>query len=209
MSLRSELAVAATAAIEQAVNGFLQLDPNSARSLGRFEGKVIAMVLEGSGVTLYCLPGQNGMHIMTQYTGPVDTTIAGRPAAMLRLAVGDSRQVLFSGEVTIRGDVELGQRFKRMLDKLHIDWEEHLSRLTNDLIAHKLGFVAREAASWLQNAGQRLSRDGAEYLQQEVFATPTHEEVEAYYQGVETLRDDVARLAARIQQLNSKLKTER
>lgn len=205
MSIRSELAVATTAAIEQAVNAYLKLDPDSSNMLARFEGRVIALELEGTGVTLYCLPGSQGMNIMTLYDGPVDTTLAGRPYSMLRLALGDSKKVLFSGDVTIRGDVELGQRFKQSLDKLDIDWEEHLAHLSNDIIAHKAGHFVREIGTWLRNAGERLSRDSAEYLQQEAFSTPDRNDVEAFYRGVETLRDDVARLEARLQLLHKHL----
>lgn len=199
-TLTGELAVAATAAIEQAINAWLKLDPDSDTLLARFADRVIAMELEGTGLTLYCLPATDGMRIMTLYDGPVDTTLSGRPLALLKLALGDSKKVLFAGEVTIRGDVETGQRFKQALDQLDIDWEEHLSRLTGDIIAHKAGQLVRDIAGWVSNAGERLSHNGAEYLQQEVFTTPSREAVEAFYQGVETLRDDVARLEARIQQ---------
>jgi ubiquinone biosynthesis protein UbiJ len=205
MSLPAEIAVATTAAIEQAINAVLKLDPDSSALLSRFNGKVIALQMEGTGLILYCLPASDGMNIMTAYEGPVDTTLSGRPWAMLRLALGDSKKVLFSGEVTISGDVELGQRFKQTLDRLDIDWEEHLARLTNDVVAHKANYFAREVGSWLRNASERLSRDGAEYLQQEVYATPTRADVEDFYRGVETLRDDVERLAARLQMLTSQL----
>jgi ubiquinone biosynthesis protein UbiJ len=205
MSLPAEIVVATTAAIEQAINAFLKLDPDSSAMLSRFDGKVIALRMEGAGLTLFCLPGNDGMNIMTAYEGPVDTTLSGRPWAMLRLALGDSRKVLFSGDVTISGDVELGQRFKQTLDRLDIDWEEHLARLSNDVVAHRAGHFAREVGSWLSNASERLSRDGAEYLQQEVYTTPTRADVEVFYRGVETLRDDVERLAARIQMLASRL----
>jgi ubiquinone biosynthesis protein UbiJ len=205
MSLSAEIAVVTTAAIEQAINAVLKLDPDSSAMLSRFDGKVIALHMEGAGLTMYCLPGKDGMNIMTAYEGPVDTTLSGRLWAMIRLALGDSRKVLFSGEVTISGDVELGQRFKQTLDRLDIDWEEHLAQLSNDVVAHKAGHFAREVSSWLRNASERLSRDGAEYLQQEVYTTPTRADVEVFYQGVETLRDDVERLAARIQMLASRI----
>ena len=205
MSLTAEITVATTAAIEQAINSLLRLDPDSRAMMSRFSGKVIALQIEGTGLTLYCLPGEDGMNIMTAYEGPVDTTIAGRPWAILRLALGDSKKVLFSGDVTIHGDVELGQRFKQTLDRLDIDWEEHLARLTNDVVAHKAGYVASEIGKWLNNAAQRLSRDGAEYLQQEIYTTPTRADVEGFYRDVETLRDDVDRLQARLQILGNRL----
>ena len=113
---------------------------------------------------------------------------------------GDSRRVLFEGEVKISGDVELGQQFKQVLDRLHIDWEEALSQLTGDIVAHKAGHFLREIGSWWANSRERLSANGAEYLQQEMWVLPTRAEVEQFYQAVETLRDDVARLKARLEQ---------
>lgn len=205
MSIASELAAAATEVLEQTINAALQLDPEGSAALGRFTGKVIAIELQGSPLTLFCLPGTGSLLLMTQFSGEPDTTLSGRPLALFKLVTGDSRRVLFEGEVKISGDVELGQQFKQVLDRLHIDWEEALSHFTGDIVAHKAGHLLREIDSWWQHTRERVSANGAEYLQQEMWVLPTRQEVEQFYQGVETLRDDVARLAARLELLTSKL----
>jgi len=205
MSLASELAAAATEVLEQTINAALQLDPEGSAALGRFTGKVIAIELQGSPLTLFCLPGTGSLLLMTQFSGEPDTTLSGRPLALFKLVTGDSRRVLFEGEVKISGDVELGQQFKQVLDRLHIDWEEALSHFTGDIVAHKVGHLLREVDSWWQHTRERISANGAEYLQQEMWVLPTRQEVEQFYEGVETLRDDVARLAARLELLTSKL----
>lgn len=205
MSLTAELAAAATEALEQSVNAALRLDPDGSAALGRFSGKVIAIELTGSPLTLFCLPGPGSLTLMSQYTGAPDTTLSGRPLALVKLVTGDSRRVLFEGEVKIHGDVELGQQFKQVLDQLHIDWEEALSHVTGDVVAHKAGHLLREVGTWWANTRERVSANGAEYLQQEMWVLPTRSEVEAFYQGVETLRDDVARLAAKLEHLKTKL----
>jgi ubiquinone biosynthesis protein UbiJ len=205
MSLGAELAAAATEALEHSVNAMLRLDPEGATALGRFTGKVIAIELAGSPLTLYCLPAAGSLSLLTHYSGDPDTTLTGRPLALLKLVSGDSRQVLFQGEVKIAGDVELGQQFKQTLDRLHIDWEEALSHFTGDIVAHKAGHLLREVGEWWANSRERLSANGAEYLQQELWLLPTRPEVEQFYQGVETLRDDVARLTAKLNQLKSQL----
>lgn len=205
MSFSAELAAAASEILEQSVNAALRLDPEGSAALGRFAGKVIAVELQGSPLTLYCLPSAGAMVLLTQYAGSPDTTLSGRPLALLKLATGDSRRVLFEGEVKIAGDVELGQQFKQVLDRLHVDWEEALAQLTGDLVAHKAGHLLREIASWWSTTGERVAANGAEYLQQEMWVLPTRPEVEQFYQGVETLRDDLARFAAKLAQLETKL----
>jgi len=205
MSLAAELAVAATEALEQGINTALRLDPDGSAALGRLTGKVIAIELEGSPLTLYCLPGPGSLTLLTHYAGEPDTILSGRPLALFKLVSGDSRRVLFEGEVKICGDVELGQHFKQVLDRLHLDWEEGLSHLTGDVVAHKAAHLLQEVVTWWGNARARVEVNGAEYLQQEIGVLPTRTEVEQFYQDVESLRDDVARLSARFELLKTKL----
>ncbi|MEJ2392488.1 MAG: SCP2 sterol-binding domain-containing protein [Gammaproteobacteria bacterium] len=198
MSLGAELAASAAELLEQSVNAALRLDPDGGAALGRFSGKVIAIELQDSPLTLYCLPAAGSLMLLSHYGGQPDTTLRGRPLALLKLVAGDSRRVLLEGEVRIEGDVELGQQFKQALDRLHIDWEEQLARISGDLVAHKAGNFLREVGDWWGKTRERLAANGAEYLQQEMWVLPTRAEVEQFYRGVETLRDDVARLAAKL-----------
>lgn len=203
MSLKAEVSMALTAALEAAINTYLQMDPETLQRLARFSDKVIAIELQDTGITLFCLPQAQGMTIMSQYQGEPDTTISGRPVSLAKLTILNDTQVMFAGDVTISGDVELGQGFKKLLENMDIDWEEHLSRVTGDIIAHKTGHAIREMASWWRNNSKRSQENAREYLQEEVQVIPDKEEVEAFFAGVETLRDDAARLAARISQLAS------
>jgi ubiquinone biosynthesis protein UbiJ len=203
MSLKAEMSMALTAALETAINAYLQMDPDTREKLAQLADKVIAIELVDTGITLFCLPQAAGMTIMTQYQGEADTTISGRPLSLARLSVMNDTQVMFAGEVTIRGDVELGQRFKKLLENMDIDWEEHLARVAGDVIAHKTGHAIRELAAWWRNNRERSQENGREYLQQEIQVIPDQEEAEAFYHDVEALRDDVARLAARIARLES------
>lgn len=203
MSLKAEVSMALTAALETAINSYLQLDTDTMQKLAGFSDKVIAIELQDTGLTLYCLPQPHGLTIMTHYEGEADTTISGRPVSLARLAVMDDTEVMFAGDVIIRGDVELGQRFKKLLENMDIDWEEHFARVAGDVIAHKTGHTIREMATWWRNSAERSRANAREYLQEEVQIIPDKEEVEAFYTAVETLRDDVARAAARISQLEA------
>lgn len=209
MSLKAEVSIALTAALEAAINTYLQMDPDTLQKLNDFSDKVIAIELQDTGIVLFCLPQAQGMTIMSQYQGEPDTTISGRPVSLAKLSVLGDTQVMFAGEVTIRGDVELGQRFKKLLENMDIDWEEHLSSIAGDVIAHKTGQAIREMASWWRNNRERAQENGREYLQEEVQIIPDKDEVEAFYAAVETLRDDAARLAARISHLETSRPTDK
>ncbi len=202
----SEIVIAVTAAMETAINTCLKMDPDALTQFARFSDKVIAIELEDTGIKLYCLPSALGISIMSQYQGEADTLISGRPLSMAKLALMNDTQVMFDGEVKITGDVELGQKFKKALERIDIDWEEHLSRVTGDVIAHKTGQAIREMASWWRNNTARAQTNGREYLQQEADVLPVGDEAEDLYHGIETLRDDTARIEARIKQLVSKHK---
>ena len=192
---------AALAALESAINATLALDPETVTRLGGLSGKVVAVELQGIGVTLFLLPGREGFRLMGHYDGEPDTILSGTPLALLRLRSGAPGEGLFSGEVTIRGDVELGQRMQRIIGGLDIDWEEHLSHLTGDVVAHQIGSLVRGMTRWGQRAADTLQRDFVDYVQEERRDLPSKWELDEFLAAVDTLRSDTDRIAARIDRL--------
>jgi ubiquinone biosynthesis protein UbiJ len=199
------IGVAALAGLEQALNAALALDPKTAERLARLQGKLIAVELRGTGITLTLQPTVEGkLRLMGDYDGEVDTTLHGAPFSLLRMGIGRAGEGMFSGEVVIDGDVELGTQIQRVFEKLDIDWEEHLSRLTGDIVAHQIGNTVRGLFSWGQRAADHLGRDVADYLQEENDTLPVAWEVAEFIQGVDTLRSGVDRMEARVKRLASK-----
>jgi len=194
--------VAALGALEFAVNGALALDPETLRRLGQLEGRVVAVELREPTMQLFLAPHGGGLRLMGWFDGTADTTLSGGAASFLKLARGGS---LASGEITIRGDVELGREFQRIFATLDLELEEHLSRLTGDVIAHELGNLARGFTAWTQRAGETLRRSTRDYLQEESGILPTRVEVEAFTRAVEALRADADRLEARLKHLRRQL----
>lgn len=201
-----ELNAAFTAALENALNGYLRLAPESLAQLGQLQGKIIAVELRGLNQTLYLLPDTQGLMIQGHHEGPPNATLAGTPVAFAELSLGSNpNRVLFRGDVTISGDIKLGQDFKRILDELDVDWEEVLSHYTGDVVAHKMGDLLRGLNQWGKHALTTLGQNGAEYLQQEAFELPFAEEVQPFLSEINPLRDDVERLAARVARLQNTL----
>jgi ubiquinone biosynthesis accessory factor UbiJ len=192
-------------ALSVALNGYLRLDANTLQRLGALSGKVIAIELRGLDLTFYLLPHADGIRIEGELDAVApDAWLSGAPLSLARLGVvKHEKGTLFSGDVEIRGDIELGQRFKAILDGIDIDWEEHVSRVTGDVIAHQAGNMARRALQWGRDTLDTVSRDVVEYLHEESRDLPTRSEVGEFLEKVDTLRLDVERLEARVQRLQS------
>lgn len=199
------LPVAALMAMEKAINATLALDPNTLRRLARLDGKVIAVDMQGTGAKIYLMPNPNGLRLMGHYEGMVDTTLRGAPLSLLRMSSGKAGEGLFSGEVTIEGDVETGQQLQRILQGLDIDWEEHLSRLTGDVIGHQIGQTVRGIADFGKHTLATFGLNLGEYLQEERTVLPANAQVTAFINEVDTLRMAADRLEARIKRLHHAL----
>ena len=200
------IGVAALAGLEQALNAALALDPKTGERLARLQGKLIAVELRGTGITLTLQPTSEGkLRLMGDYDGDVDTTLRGAPFALLHMGIGRTGEGMFSGEVEIDGDVNLGQQIQRVFEKLDIDWEEHISRLTGDIVAHQIGNSMRGLFAWGQRTADHLGKDVADYLQEENDTLPVDWEVDEFIQGVDTLRSDVDRIEARVKRLSKQI----
>jgi ubiquinone biosynthesis protein UbiJ len=129
---------------------------------------------------------------------PPDATISGGPLSLLALSGPAPEAVLQRGDVRIDGDAELAQKFRELALLLRPDLEEELSLVLGDVPAHQLGRFARAAFGWTQKAAATTVRNVAEYLGHERRDLVPRSEAEQFLQGVDTLREDVDRLAARI-----------
>jgi len=192
------------AGLEAALNRYLRLDPDTAARMAALQPRSIAIELTPLQLTLYVLPADSGVRLPPRLETAPDTVLRGTPLGLAQLGLGSqSGKTLFSGSVTIEGDVETGQAFKAILDEMDIDWEEQLSRLTGDVVAHQLGNTARRATSALRHGRRTLEKDLGEFLQEELQVLPTRIETENFSADVARLGMDTDRLAARIRRLQT------
>jgi len=206
MSLPTEIILTLTEALETSINLVLKQDSVTLEKFARLQGKVIAFELTDLNLTLYLFPHTEGVQVQYLYQGQADTTLQGSALAFINMSLGDSTESFFSGEVRIKGEIELGQHFKRILDQLDLDWEEWLSAYTGDLVAFKAGNLIRSFNSWGKNALNILELDAREYIQDEGQLTPHSAELEEFTNNISQLRDDTARLEARVSRLQKLIK---
>ena len=140
----------------------------------------------------------------TFYTGEVDATIHGSPMALIQLSSADNAGAsMLDSDVVIDGDMRVAEKFSAILKEVNIDWEELLSKLVGDIIAHQAGQVVRSGSDWFSQSIEAMKLNTSEYLTEESKVTPAEAEIEYYMDQVDELRMDTDRLEARIKNLAS------
>jgi ubiquinone biosynthesis protein UbiJ len=127
-----------------------------------------------------------------------DAVIEGTPLAFLRLATNEATKSIRAGGMDVRGDAEVAEGFRRLLEAARPDFEEELSRLTGGAAAHYIAGFARDAVAFGQRAGDAFARNVSEYLSEESRDVPARVEVEEFLAGVDRFREAVDRLEARV-----------
>ena len=189
---------------ERVINRVLRLDPDAQRRFGELAGKtvLIEVAVEGAPLRVFVSPSADGIGLQRACERTPDVTISGTASIFLRQWRG--REAAVSDELTIRGDIELGQRFQRALSALDPDWEEGLARVLGDLPAHQIARFVRAARVCAREAAATLADDTAEYLKEEAFILAKRERVAEFLRAVDVLRSDADRLEQRLQRLAKK-----
>ncbi len=130
---------------------------------------------------------------------------AGGEAAGLTVTVkGDAAAAALKGEdyllraVEVSGTAKLAEAVMHLVRHLRWDFEEDLSRVTGDVVAHRVAQGARALAAWAPDAAQRFSESLAADASDEAKLVLGRAELEAFAAGVRELRDGVERLEARV-----------
>ncbi len=174
-----------------------------ARDLCReLDGRVIAVRVRDSFLALYFRVTTAGLELQTDYVDEPDTIITGSLLTLSRLLTGDAAEAIRSGRIEIDGDTETATRFRELLRFARPDVEERLSGLLGDAGARQAGELVRSIGLWGQRVADTLTRNVSEYVTEERGDLPARGEVEAFYAEVDRLRDDAARLEARVRALS-------
>ena len=192
------------ATIEFALNHVIELDPQGKELIRNFHGKVIKLDILNPDISIYVLAQGNVFQLLENFDGDIDTTIRARLIDLAQISLmnkNEKNQAVFQGRIKIEGNISLGQQFQSLFSKLDIDWEEHLSHITGDIIAHQLFSSGKKLLSWGKNSNKTLQADIAEFLQYETRDLIEKRETILFLDQIDGLRTAVDRLEARINRL--------
>lgn len=160
-----------------------------------FAGKSARFECLPFALTLQVRPdGQ--VDIATQATP--DVTFRASPGIALRLAARDEAAWR---EVSVSGDIQFAAAVDHVCRNLRWDAEEDLARLFGDIVAHRMALTAGTLQQWGAQAADNLVRSFAEYWTEEQPLIAHAGDVEQFNRDVDRLRDDIARLEKRMENL--------
>ena len=130
----------------------------------------------------------------------MELTLTIKPGALPHLLSGSDALLQ---HVDISGNADLASTVQFLFRNLKWDAEEDLSKLIGDIAARRIAAAGRDFFAWQKDALLRTGQNFAEYWTEEQPLLARPEEVARFSRDVETLRDDVTRLEARLAQLQA------
>jgi ubiquinone biosynthesis protein UbiJ len=173
-----------------------------ARELAReLSGATIVIRARETCISTFFTFGDDTVTLATEYTEEPDVVITGSLLTLTKMIGGGGEAAIRNGDVDLTGDAATAQRFQKLLEFAKPDIEEEMSRIIGDVAAHRLAQVARGIGDWARETRSTMGNNVREYLQEESRDVPTRYEVDRFTQRVGALRDDVERIAARLNRL--------
>ena len=190
------------ATLQKAINHALKLDPSMPMKLEALHGKTLEMIISPLQVHFFIRFMHQEIQLLARNHGPADTIMHSSPLGLIRLSILPASKVrsLFNDQIKMTGDILFGQAVKHLFDNIDIDWEGHLAHFTGDVVAYQIGSVIRRGLAFKQQLQTSLQHHVTEYLQEEIRTFPPREEVNDFFNDIDTLSLRVERLAAHINQ---------
>ena len=187
--------------IARLLNRNIQSTTPARKLCSELVGTVVAVRVSKSDVTAWFVVRDDRLDVTTETQEDPDVTISGSLLTLARMATDGNMQALRAGSLEMTGDAILAEKFQQLLEFAKPDLEEELSGVVGDAAAHRIGEFARGVSKWGTEARATMGDNIREYLQEESRDLPTRYEMDRFTANVDVLRDDVERLAARIQRL--------
>jgi ubiquinone biosynthesis protein UbiJ len=174
------------------LNHMLAREPWARAVLAPFAGRSARLQAPPFSVQLGIAAGGS----FSAEAGEPTVTVGVDPAALPRLLLEPKAALR---NVRLEGDAEFAQALSGVLQKLRPEPEEELSRFVGDAAAVRIVALLRAALAGAREAGSRLAVQAADYLSAENPVLVARSEMASFAADVTRLRDDVERLAKRIE----------
>ena len=169
----------------------------------RLEGKSLLIDPGSAGLSMYLVVREGQLIVADKSIEEPDATLSGSPFSLAAMAVEDPEEVFSSGRVSISGDSDIAADFRALLEIIRPDWEEELSRVTGDVVAHEASMVAGSVGRWMKRTGRSIGQSLSEYLTEDSRSLATTIEIEEFCCQVDQLSEAVDRATEWLEQLRT------
>lgn len=184
--------------LEAALNRALALDPDTRAALAPLDGQRLQLHLESPPLAMEVRVDGESLRV-----GPVQ---GDEPDLSVRAGIGAllGQLPMFRaggapvGRMRISGDAELARTLQRLAEGFDPDWEQPFAEALGPVIGPQVAKTLRRGFSEARVQAGGFAKASADYLSEESRDLVPRPEQQAFFDDVDTLRDRVERLAARL-----------
>lgn len=205
--------------VAAAINHLLEQQPSARASFAEYHGAVFRIAPTGPKGTaaLTSATGSSGQifdRLITDFTiledGRLSPGAVEPPRVTLQFELSPNLALDFLRDgsagamrrVRIEGDAALATAIAGLARQLRWDVEEDLSHVIGDLAAHRVGETVRSAAAGGRDLMDRARTTTLQWLIHDDGALVGRPALESFRDDLRRLRDDVERLAKRVERLD-------
>ncbi|MGH8075106.1 MAG: ubiquinone biosynthesis accessory factor UbiJ, partial [Lysobacter sp.] len=131
----------------------------------------------------------------------VRSTIGGLISQLPFLRNDDAPPV---GQLRIEGDADLARRLQRLAERFDPDWQQPFARVFGDVLGVQVANALAAGLRHAKVAAKEFAGNAAEFVTEESRDVVPRDELNAFHDDVDGLRDDVERAAARVARLRAR-----
>jgi ubiquinone biosynthesis accessory factor UbiJ len=187
-----------TEKIQALVDRHVDGSPRARELLAALEGRRLQVKVKFTPWTVGANAAGGRLVLARHAEGAADVVISGTPLALLALSREVPADVIRRGDVRLDGDGEVAEKFQELLALLRPDLEDELAQVIGDVPAHGAASLVRRVMGYGRSVARTQAQNVGEYLAHERGDLVPRAEASAYLQGVDALREQVDRVAARV-----------
>ena len=187
------------------LNRYIESDYERAIGLDQIKGKLIRIHVREFGKTLSLRVKQRYLEEESDDDIEADVEVSVSLKILPEYFMGaDQDKLIKNGGIEIKGDAHIASVFQNTLREIEIDWEELLSKYTGDTVAYQIGRGVKAVHSFGRKMRDNMRQDVRDYLQDNIQAAATQDEVDQFIQDVDGVRAKADRLEARLNRLQNR-----
>lgn len=191
-------------ALETALNRALELDPDTRDALRALDGRRLVLEVDAPPLALQLRVAGDWLQVGPVLGAEADLSVRGTLAGLIGQLPFVARRrgdAAPAGRVRVSGDAELARRLQALATRFDPDWQLPFVRAFGDVAGVQVADAVRAGLLKLRDAARDFAETGAEFVTEETGDVVPRAEQAAFHDDVDGLRDDVERLAARVQRL--------
>ena len=185
------------AVLETVLNLATRINPDLQGDLATLEGRSIALTWSAPQWSLR-LSVENGALKVGPDRGASDLSLATTLSGLIGMLRPAAKGSLPVGRVNISGDAELLRRIVQIAKRFAPDWDAAFARHLGPVLGPQIGRALADGLRAARSSAASLAETASEYLREEARDVATREELAAFADDVDDLRDGVDRLEVRL-----------